>query len=537
MAEGQPERVPPPPWGTLAAGRAQGTPSLGSRMEGLWQGSAARQGHRLPPVPPACCVPLGTGAQLGWKFLICFETKELLEVQAGHGGNTYKDLDGGLGPHLLEDTSMASTCTCQQSNAKHEVDAEPQEPSSASSSTQRSTEETTKCSELLSPVQLAKQSSASGNSQPWDTSVKDLEEKWEEEELPETQAAGDWHRDLQSVSLSSLKVDKVEAEACGLAEDPWDEGRSKLVLPPEPEECSVFSASPLSGGPGEERATRGPAKHAAFHKQLCMGHDDMLQIMCNKREELGKVVEEKTHAELFGDIFSSMGNEESPVRSKCVLRDPSGATLEPAADPSVPHSTYSVTGDAKTETQICSELVFPELLADLESDSEDSPSLETLLNELLEKWEQEEAAGERAGEVESPLSILPRDEELEPAATPPDSDLSDQGHSEPLSEEAKGFAVCAAPADAADEADAAGTEAGRAQAAPAQEKPCGDEPPAGACPAPAQPLARSVPACPAGSAAVPQPPAPRRWRFTAKRARRALRRLFSCSCLRGQPEE
>ncbi|XP_053806287.1 uncharacterized protein LOC128792140 [Vidua chalybeata] len=378
MSWGQRKHVPPPPWGTLAAGRAQGTPSLGSRTGGLWNGSAARQGHRLPPVTPARGAPLRTRMQSAWKPV------------------------------------WRSVCE---------------------------------------------------NPQPCATSVKELEEKREEEEHPETQAAGERDRDLQSASLAPLEENE------------------------------------------------------------------------EKREELEKVEEDRMYAELFGQIFFSMGNEESAMTFSCDLRDPSSATPEAAADPSVPLSACSMAEEARGEAQNYLELVSRELLADLGSDSEDSSSLETLLNELLEKWEQEEAAGERAREAESPLSIPPRDEELEPAATPPDSDLSDQGHSEPLPEEAKGFAVCAAPADAADEADAAGTEAGRAQAAPAQEKPCGDEPPAGACPAPAQPLARSVPACPAGSAAVPQPPAPRRWRSMAKRARRALRRLFSCSCLRGQPEE
>ncbi|CAN8183660.1 unnamed protein product [Coccothraustes coccothraustes] len=263
--------------------------------------------------------------------------------------------------------------------------------------------------------------------------------------------------------------------------------------------------------------------------------------MCKTREELEKVEEEKIYAELFGDIFSSISSEESPMISSCDLRDPSIASLEPAADPSAPFSTCTVTKEPSGETQNYSELGSPELLADLGSDSEDSLSLQTLLNKLQKKWEQEEEAGEWKTEVESPLSIPPRDEELEPAPTPPDSDLSDQGHSEPLPralpQEPKGFAGCALPADATDEAEAAGMEAGSAQAAPPQEKPCGDEPPAGACPVPAQPLARSVPACPAGSTDVPQPPAPRPWRSMAKMARRALRCLFSFSCLRGQPEE
>ncbi|XP_023777368.1 guanine nucleotide-binding protein G(s) subunit alpha isoforms XLas-like [Cyanistes caeruleus] len=262
--------------------------------------------------------------------------------------------------------------------------------------------------------------------------------------------------------------------------------------------------------------------------------------MRKKREELEKLEEDKMYAELFGDIFSSTDNEESSMMSSCVLRDPSSPTLEPAAEPWVPQSACRVTGGAAAETQNSSELVSPVPLADSGSDSDDSLPLETLLNELLEKWEREEAAGERESEVHSPLSLPPRDEELEPAPTPPDSDVSDEEHSEPLptalSEEADTSAVCIS-VPAVDEADTAWMDAGSAPAAPSQDELCRAEAPAGDCPLPAQPLARSAPACPAGSAAVPQPLAPRRWRSIAKTARRALRRLFSFSCLRGQRED
>ncbi|XP_030921672.1 zinc finger protein 391 [Geospiza fortis] len=250
MARGQPERVPPSPWGTLAAGRAQGTPSLGSRTEGLWQGSGARQGHRLPPVTPARGAPLRTGALPAWKHLGRSGKEGGIEVQEGHGGHAYKDLFGGLSPHLSEDRSIVSTCTHKQSSPHQEVDAEPQELPSASSSPKGSTEEAAKCSELPSPAQLAEQSSVSGNSRPWDTPVKGLEEKREEEELPEAQAAGQWDNDLQSLWLALFSKEiEVEAEACALAGDPWDEGHSKLFLTSEPEESSGFSASPFSRGP------------------------------------------------------------------------------------------------------------------------------------------------------------------------------------------------------------------------------------------------------------------------------------------------
>ncbi|CAN8219732.1 unnamed protein product [Coccothraustes coccothraustes] len=391
---------------------------------------------------PAHGVPLCTGAQTAWEHLGRSAKEGVLEVQEGHGGHTYKDLFGGLSTHLSEDRSIMSTCTRKQSSAHQEVDAEPLELPSASSSTKGSTEEAAKCSELPSPAQLAQQSSVSGNSQPWDTPVKGLEEKQEDEELPEAQVARKWDRDLQSVWLALFsKENEVEAEACALASGPWDEGHSKLFLTSEPEEISGFSASPFSGDPCEERPTRRPAKHSALHKQLCMGPDDLVQLRSKRREELEKLEEEKMYAELLGDM-SSMSNEESPMMSSYNLRDPTSVTLEPAADPSVPLSSCCVTEETTGETQNYSELVSPELLADLGSDSEDSPCLETLLNELLEKVEQEEEVGERDREVESALSLPPRDEALKPVPTPPDSDLSDQGHSEPLPsalpEEAKG---------------------------------------------------------------------------------------------------
>nr|XP_041569960.1 uncharacterized protein LOC121469276 [Taeniopygia guttata] len=66
-ARGQPEHVPSLPWGTLAAGRAQGRRVLESRTGGLWNGSVARQGHCLPSVTPARGMPLCTGMRPAWK--------------------------------------------------------------------------------------------------------------------------------------------------------------------------------------------------------------------------------------------------------------------------------------------------------------------------------------------------------------------------------------------------------------------------------------------------------------------------------------
>ena len=253
------------------------------------------------------------------------------------------------------------------------------------------------------------------------------------------------------------------------------------------------------------------------------------------------------YEERFRAIFSSLDNNESRVTSSCVHRDPSSPILEPAAGPLVPHGTGRVTKDAAGETESSSELVsLDQLLADLCPVSHDSLSCDALIRELLEECEEEqlpdrEAAGERDSEPESALSLPPQEEEAEPAASTVDSDPRDEGRSEPLPtalpQEPELFAVCASPADPADEADAAGREAGRAQATPPQAKPCRAGEPAGACPVPAQPLARSGPSSPAGMATVPRPPAPRRWRSVVKTARRALRRLFSFSCLRRQLEE
>ncbi|RMC14750.1 hypothetical protein DUI87_06924 [Hirundo rustica rustica] len=542
MARGQQELLPPSPWGTVAAGRAQGTPSLESRsLEGLRHGSAARQGLCRPPLHPAHSLPLGTGIQPAWKHLGLSETKDLVEGPEERGENTHRDHFGGLSPYLGEDRSIMSTCTHEQSSVHREVGAGSLELPNASTSSKCSSAEAGKCSELLSPAELTEQSSVSEDSQPWDTSLKDLEEKREEEELPETEAAREQDSDLQSKSLTPLKENEVESEASALAGGSSEEGHSELLLTSEPEETADFSASPLSGGPGEEMATCFPAEHAALHKQVCVGPDASIHLMREKREELETLEEDKMHAELFGDISSSMGNEESPMTSSCVLRAPASPTLEEVGGPLVSHSACSVTEDTTGQTPNSSEFVCPDLLSDSGCDSDDSPSLETLLMELLEKWEREEAAGERDGEVQSLSSLPPRDEELEPAPTPPDSDLSDEGHNEPLpaalAEDPERFEVCASPAGAADEADAAWVEGGCAQPAPDQEKNCRVESPASACPEPAQSLPHHVPACPAGSADVPQPPAPRRWRSMVKRARRAVRRLFSFSCLRGQPEE
>ncbi|KAL2308617.1 hypothetical protein Nmel_001675 [Mimus melanotis] len=195
--------------------------------------------------------------------------------------------------------------------------------------------------------------------------LKELEEKQEEEELPETEAADEWDSDLETASIAVLTDNEVEAEASALSGDAWDKGHSKLFLTSEPEETSGFSGSSLSGISSEERATYQPAEHAVLHKQLCMGPEALLALMCTKGEEMEA---DKMDTSLFGDIFSSRGNEEKPMTSSCVFWGPSSSTPEPVSDPSSLHSACSVSEAHTAHLENYSELVFPDLSADLGSD-------------------------------------------------------------------------------------------------------------------------------------------------------------------------
>ncbi|XP_023777201.1 uncharacterized protein LOC111925084 [Cyanistes caeruleus] len=437
VASGYQELMTPSPWGTLAAGGAWETPSLASRTEGFWHGSAARQDHRLPPVQPAHSVQICTGSQPAWQHLGHSETEVLLKLLEGHGSSTCSDVFRDLGPCLRENRPIEST--------------------------QRTT-------------------------------------KW------------------------------------------------------------------LSGRQGAEAIHR-PAKQSAHRKQLCPEDDEAVMLRLCKMSKQLEEMEDKVYDVMFRDIFSSLEDKESPVRSTCISRDPPSPTLKPAVGPSDLHSASSVTEVAAGETQKFSQLVsldqllaeldpvadnsmpsdalvkgstgeaennteiaHPDLLEQLCSVSGDSPS-STLLNQVLEIWDEEElhdraAPGEMQSEPESALSLPTQEEEEEETAPAADGDPCNEGHSEPLPmalpEEAKMSLVCASPAETVEEIEVEWLEAGCAQAAPPQEEPRRAGEPAGACPLPAQPLARSAPACPAGSAAVPQPPAPRPWRSIAKTARRAL---------------
>ncbi|XP_056341354.1 uncharacterized protein LOC130250059 [Oenanthe melanoleuca] len=510
------ELVTPSPWGSLAADRAQVTPSPPSSAERLWQGSVAGQGHRLPPLRGAGVVPLHTGTQPAWEHLGHSETEELSEVQGEHGGKTSRDLLRGRAPCLWEDTSIKSTGTQEHSCVCQEADSKAQVLPSTPGLTEGSTGETGNSSELMSPGLIAELCSPSDNSWVGNTLLKDPE-KCEEEEFADTEAAGDEDRDSQSVSLAPLKVEKAEAEASALAGDPWEEGPSELFPITEPEETSGFSGSSSSGDPSERKGTHRPAEQSAQGKLPCTETEEaskhLLHITAEELEELEE------------DILSSV-DQESPL---------------------VPHSICSWGKDCAGETEHHSQLVPPDLFEELWSlfNNKDVPCWDTRVDQLLEKWEEEElpdrdTAGEGDSEPESELCLPLHDEEAEPAGSPLVSDPCDEGHSEALlrapPEEAKASA-CVSTANPMEEADAACMEAICSQASLAQENPCGAEAMPRACPVPAQPPTCSVPSSPTDRPTVPQPPAPRRWRSIVRGARRALRRLFSFSCLRGQPEE
>ncbi|XP_023777324.1 uncharacterized protein LOC111925156 [Cyanistes caeruleus] len=500
------ELVPPSLWGTVAAHRAQGTPSPDSSAERLWRGSAARQGP--------------TGTQPAWKHLGHSKTEELAEVQEEHSVKSSRDLFRGLALCLCKDTSVVSSCIQEQSSVLQEVDPQPQVLASTLSLTEGSMGEMGNSSDLLSPGPVAELFSGSDNLQLKDTLVKEPEEMWEEEELPDTETSGDRDSDPWSMTLPPLKVKKAEAAASGCpwpVREPWDEGPSDLFPTSEPEETSRFSASPSSEGYGEERGIHQSAEHSTHSKLLCTKTEDVSKHLLHiEAEELEKLEE---------DILSSLDQESS----------------------SVPHSLCGWSKDCAGETENYAQLMPPDLFAELWSlfNNRDVPSWGTRSDDLLGKWEEEEvpdrdAAGEGDSEPESALCPPLQDKEAGPAASPLGSDAFDEGHIQLLlmapPEEAKMLA-CVLPANAMEEANAACMDAVCSQDRLAQENACGAGETAEPCPVPAQPLACSVPSSPTDMTSVPQPPAPQRWRSIIRTARRALRRLFSFSCLRGQREE
>lgn len=212
--------------------------------------------------------------------------------------------------------------------------------------------------------------------------------------------------------------------------------------------------------------------------------------------------------------------------------------------------SYSLCTLAKhcaAETENYGQLVPPDLFAELWSlfYNRHMPYRDTHVEVLLAMWEVEElpgrdAAGERDSEPECASSRLALNKETEPAASSLDSDPSGEGDSEPLlmalPRDPKVLS-CTLPARPTEEPNAACVEADCSQDSLDQENPSGPVVLAGPCSVPSQPLECCVPSPTTNMTTVPLSPAPRQWLSIVKTAWRALRRLFSFSCLRGQPEE
>ncbi|KAF4798981.1 hypothetical protein TURU_058928 [Turdus rufiventris] len=497
-----------------------------SLAESVARQSAARVANCLKPLRDAHGVPLRTGNRPAWDYWGEILLEELTELQEEDSENSFPDLF----PRRREDKRITSTCTQERSIVCQEVNAEPQVVPRGPTLTKDTTGEPRHSSEFLSPVQLAEQQSVSHNPQCWDTPPKETE--WEEEELPGAEGEGEGDSNPQGTLHALLKEKEGEAGASGLDKDLWDKGSSKLLPIPEPEQCSDFSASPSSGSPCEERGNHQLPEQTSWGKLMSTGPEDASKHLLNiEAEELEKLEE---------DILSSMDPESS--RKTYTLWDPFSLTLAPVAGPSVPPSLCCLTKDCAGEMESYTQLVPPDPCEEQRSifNNKDALSRDSQIDQLLPVWEEEDphvrdTAGEGESETDGTLSLSLQDKEVEPSASPLDTDPCDRGHSVSLPTalpmDTNMFSVL--PVDPRDEANAADMESGCAQAAYPQEERCR----AGACPVPAQALPYIVPAGPTGSAAVPQPPAPRTWRSMAKRARRALRRLLSFNCLRRQPEE
>ncbi|KAF4798234.1 hypothetical protein TURU_068398 [Turdus rufiventris] len=529
------ELVPPSPWWeSLAADRAQVTPSPDNSAERLLRGAAARQGYYLKPLRAACGLPLRTGPHCAWNYLGPSEMEQRTEAQEEESVNSYGEHFGDRDLCLCEERSTKSTCIQERSSLWQGANVEPQVLPSTPGLTEG---EMGNSSELLSPGMIAEPCSASDNPECWDTPPKEPE--WEEEELPETEAAGDRDSDSKGASFPAVKEEKAEAAASALDKDPYDEGHKELYAMSEPEQCSDISASPSFGSPSEESGAHQLPEQTPWGKLMSTGPEDASKHLLNiEAEELEKLEE---------DILSSM-DLESSRNTTYTLWDPSSLTLGPVAGPSVPHSLCSWTKGCAGETEHHAQLVPPVGSEEQRAlfNNKDAPSRDAQSNQSLAVLEEEElqvrdTAGDGESKTESTFSLTMEDKEAVPPASPLDMDPCDEWHSEPLPTALPNdpgmFVDSVLLADPTDEADAAWMQAGCAQASLPQEEPCRAGVPAGVCPVPAQALAYIVPAGPAGSAAVPLAPAPRPWSSMAKRARRALRRLFSFSCLRGRPEE
>ncbi|GAB0192690.1 hypothetical protein GRJ2_001734300 [Grus japonensis] len=106
------------------------------------------------------------------------------------------------------------------------------------------------------------QGSASDRPPSWYALLEELLEEWEEEEVPDRQAAGEEDSDAESASLAPLNDEEAEPAASPLAEDPWDEGPRARIPAAAPEDARP-SASALPADPMEEAdAARAEASHA-----------------------------------------------------------------------------------------------------------------------------------------------------------------------------------------------------------------------------------------------------------------------------------
>nr|XP_041569959.1 uncharacterized protein LOC115494020 [Taeniopygia guttata] len=503
-------------WKQQQEANAHGYPRQWQPLLHKRHGPAAGQGYGLTPHPAAWGVPLCTATQPSWKHLEHSETEELIKVQVGHGGKTCSDLLAGLGPYLRENKSIkTSSRTSKGIRDRQEPQGIPWPAKQTVGRKQLCTEDDEATMHRLRKMR---------------------------EELQETEDKV--YDEMFRAVFSALDKKESPMRSSSILRDP-----PSPILEPAAGHLERHSAFCVTN----DAAGEAP-KHSEF-----VSLDHLLAELCPVSQDslssdaLVKELVENWEQEELPDREVAGERDREPEsalflppqdKEGCVRWDVSSVTPELAEGSQGLCSILGLTKDSVGETD--TETAPPDRLAHLRSASGHEPSCDALLHESLESWEEGKllgraAAVEKDSELESPLSLPPEEEDEEPAPSSQESNPCGKGHSEPvpraLPEEPKGFRVCASPADAAEEAGAAGMEAGCARAAPPQEKPCGDEPPAGPCPVPAQPLARSVPACPAGSAAVPQPPAPRRWRSMAKRARRALRRLFSFSCLCGQPEQ
>ncbi|RMC14783.1 hypothetical protein DUI87_06959 [Hirundo rustica rustica] len=393
VARGYQDLVPTSPWGTMAADRARLTPSPDSSIEGLWRGSATRQGHGLSPLRRAGGTPHRTGSQPAWMHLGHAEMQELTEVQREHGSNTYRVPFRGLALCLREERSTKSTGPQEQLSVCQETDAEPQVMHRAPGLCEDSTADTGTPSELRSCAQLPQQQSVPDNSQCLETSPKEPEENWEEEELPETKAEGEGNGTSQSASLAPLREE--EAATSPLEKGPWDKWLNELFPMSEHEEHSDFTASPSYGSLCEERGTNQLLEQTAHGKLLCTGSEDASKHLLHiEAEELEKLEE---------DLLSSLDQER----------------------PSVPHSLCSWIMACAGETENYSQLMVPDLFEELWSlfNDKDVPSRDARIDQLLAKWEEGElpdrdAAGEGDSEPESVLCATLQDEEAEPASCP-----------------------------------------------------------------------------------------------------------------------